>query len=155
MKIVVLAGVLALAAAGPASATGSHAGGHYTFGEPAKAAEATRTVAVKLTDEMKLVHDLKQVRKGEVIRFVVTNAGAIPHEFSVGDPASQRAHAAMMQEMPDMKHEDDPAALTLEPGETKELTWRFDKAAGGWIELACQMPGHYERGMMSKIKLVE
>jgi uncharacterized cupredoxin-like copper-binding protein len=154
MKTFALAAILALAAATPAFAAGSHAGGHYTFGEPADAADATRTVEVKLTDEMRIAHDLKEVKGGEVIRFVVTNTGAMPHEFSVGDSASQRAHAAMMKKMPDMKHEGDPAALTLQPGETKELTWRFNKPVQGWIEFSCQMPGHFDRGMTSKVKFV-
>ena len=59
------------------------------------------------------------------------------------------------KKMPDMKHENDPTALTLAPGETKELTWRFDKDVKGQIVLACQMPGHYDGGMVSKIPFVK
>lgn len=152
----VVLGLLCLALATPAAqATGMHAGGHYGFGSPATAAEATRIVAVSLTDEMRLVLDLPEVRRNDVVRFVVTNTGAAPHEFSIGDSASQRAHAAMMKKMPDMKHENDPTALTLAPGETKELTWRFDKDVKGQIVLACQMPGHYDGGMVSKIPFVK
>jgi uncharacterized cupredoxin-like copper-binding protein len=152
----VFLGLVAIVLVTPvAQATGTHAGGHYGFGTPATTAEATITVPVKLTDEMRIVLDLPQVRGNEVVRFVVTNTGASPHEFSIGDSASQRAHAAMMKKMPDMKHENDPTALTLAPGETKELTWRFDKDVKGQIELACQMPGHYDGGMVSKIPFVK
>lgn len=149
MKITVLAALL-LAAAVPAFAAGDHAGGHHSFGEPGKAAEASRTINVTL-DEMKILHDLKQVKRGETIRFVVTNKGAMEHEFSVGDTASQRAHAAMMKKNPHMKHDNDPTAVTLSPGETKEVVWKFNRTIQGQIEFACQMPGHYEAGMTSKV----
>ena len=146
--------VMAVAAPG-AQATGTHAGGHYGFGTPATAAEATRTVKVSLTEDMRIVLDLPEVRRNDVIRFVVTNTATVPHEFSIGDSASQRAHAAMMKKMPDMKHENDPTALTLAPGETRELAWRFDKEVKGRIVLACQMPGHYDSGMVSQIPFVK
>jgi uncharacterized cupredoxin-like copper-binding protein len=153
MKIHAFAAVLALALASPAAATGMHGAGHTAFGAPAPAAEATRTVAVTLSDDMAIRMDLDAIKVGEVIRFVVTNAGAQAHEFSVGDTASQRAHAAMMKKMPGMTHDDDPAALTLQPGETKELTWRFDVPVKGKVVFACQMPGHYDGGMVRAVPL--
>jgi uncharacterized cupredoxin-like copper-binding protein len=51
----------------------------------------------------------------------VTNVGRITHEFSISDRASQRAHALMMKKMPNMKHEDDPATVTVEPGQIKTV----------------------------------
>ena len=150
----VLAAVLALAAS-PAFGSGTHQGGHYSFGEPGSPAEVSRTVNVTLNDEMKIVHDLEQVKLGETIRFVVTNQGAGEHEFSVGDAASQRAHAAMMKKMPEMKHEDDPAAVTVPPGESREIVWKFSKPVQGPLEFSCHLPGHYEAGMTTKIALVK
>ena len=69
----------------------------------------------------------------------------------LGDTASQRAHVAMMKKMPDMRHENDPAAVTLAPGETKEVIWKFSKPIRGQLEFACQIPGHYDAGMTSKV----
>jgi uncharacterized cupredoxin-like copper-binding protein len=74
----------------------------------------------------------------------VTNAGKIEHEFVIGDAEEQRQHAAMMEEMPDMKH-DEGNAVSLEPGQTKKLIWRFEKPET--VEIACHVPGHYEAGM--------
>jgi uncharacterized cupredoxin-like copper-binding protein len=150
----VLAAILALAAA-PAFAGGTHQGGHYSFGEPGSPAEVSRTVKVTLNDEMKILHDLEQVKLGETIRFVVTNQGAGEHEFALGDAASQRAHAAMMKKMPDMKHENDPAAVTLAPGASGEIVWKFSKPVQGMLEFSCHVPGHYEAGMTTKIALVK
>ncbi len=128
----------------------------YTFGEPGKTADVTQTIQVDAVDangEMRFEHAPLTIKQGETIKFVVTNKGEIAHEFSIGDAASQRAHAAMMQKMPDMKHENDATAVTLQPGQTKELVWTFSKPVKGQIELACQVPGHYEGGMVSKLPL--
>jgi len=150
-----IACLIALVVASPsARATGTHGHGLYAFGSPATAAEATRTVAVRLTDALRIDLDLPAVHRNEVVRFVVTNTGASPHEFTIGDSASQHAHAEMMARMPDMKHTEDASALSLAPGETRELTWRFDKEIKDFVELACQIPGHYEGGMVSRIPFV-
>jgi uncharacterized cupredoxin-like copper-binding protein len=143
------------ALSGRAIADGSHAG-HYDFGEPGTPAAVSRTIKMEAVDaegEMRFEHAPLSIKLGETIRFVVTNKGQIPHEFIIGDAASQHAHAKMMQEMPGMTHED-ASAITLQPGETKELIWHFNKPVQGGIELACQMPGHYESGMVSKVTLI-
>lgn len=147
-----------MAVAATANATGTHEGEHYEFGEPGKAGNVTKTVMVDAVDEngeMRFIHEPLTIKQGDVVKFVVTNKGAMPHEFSIGDSPSQRAHALMMEKMPDMKHENDATAITLEPGETKELIWAFTKPIKGQIELACQMPGHYSGGMVSKVKMVK
>ncbi|BCL74592.1 copper oxidase [Jeongeupia sp. HS-3] len=144
-------------AAMPAFSTGEHAGGHggYSFGEPGKAAEVSRTIKVRTLDAMKFEFDpaVGTIKKGETIRFIVSNPGQIAHEFAIGDAASQRAHALMMQKMPGMKHDADPSTVSLAAGETKTLIWKFDKAASGGIVLACHIPGHYEAGMQAKAAL--
>ncbi len=109
---------------------------------------------VAATDDMTLVMGLTSIRQGETIEFVVTNTGDIPHEFSIGDTGSQRAHANLMKKNPDMKHHDDPSALTLGPGETGTLVWKFSKPpVQGEIVFACQMPGHWDAGMLHRAKL--
>lgn len=138
-----------------ALAGGQHAGHHaYSFGEPGKAAEASRTISVEANDQMRFVHEPFEIKQGETVRFEVRNSGKVRHEFSIGDAASQRAHALMMKKMPDMQHDDDPSAVTLEPGESKTLVWKFSKAIpAGHVLFACQIPGHFEAGMHSKVKL--
>ncbi|MFL5334581.1 MAG: hypothetical protein ACJ8H8_15650 [Geminicoccaceae bacterium] len=138
----VLAGVVASAAA-------AHETGHYSFGEPGTAAEVTRTVEVTADDRdgMRFVMDLNAVRQGEVIRFVVTNAGAVDHEFSIGDTAAQQAHAMAMADEMDIRHEHDPTAIRVVPGATRELIWQFDRPIRGTLVFACQIPGHYAGGM--------
>ncbi|TDQ82330.1 putative cupredoxin-like copper-binding protein [Dongia mobilis] len=156
--VTLLAAASLMSATVAANAAGTHEGGHYEFGEPGKAENVTKTVLVDAVDEngeMRFVHEPLTIKQGDVVKFVVTNRGTMPHEFSVGDSPSQRAHALMMEKMPDMKHENDATAITLEPGETKELIWAFTKPIKGQIELACQMPGHYAGGMVTKVRMVK
>jgi uncharacterized cupredoxin-like copper-binding protein len=145
----------AMLASSVALADAGHKGGRYSFGEPGKESEVTRTVEVLADDRdgMKFIMDVGPIRQGETIKFVVTNKGSGEHEFSVGDTASQRAHAKLMAKNPDMKHEGDPSAIHIPPGESKELIWKFSKPVQGQIVFACQIPGHYEGGMVHQAKL--
>ena len=78
----------------------------------------------------------------------MTNEGAIVHDFTVGDEETQNEHEAQMTEMPGMGHEE-PNLLTLDPGETGELTWRF--TSPGTVLLGCHQPGHYAGGMVATV----
>jgi uncharacterized cupredoxin-like copper-binding protein len=111
--ITLSAALAAVLGSGAALADAGHKGGHYSFGEPGKEAEVTRTVEVTADDRdgMRFVMDVGSIQQGEVIKFVVTNKGQGEHEFTVGDTASQRAHARLMAKNPDMKHEGDPSAI--------------------------------------------
>jgi uncharacterized cupredoxin-like copper-binding protein len=91
------------------------------------------------------------VNRGETVRFVVTNAGKIEHEFMIGDPQEQQAHDVMMQSTPGMKH-DEANTVSLAPGKTKSLVWTFTKE--GRFEAGCHVPGHYPAGMKMAITVV-
>lgn len=129
-----------------------HASKQANFGQPGKADQVQRTIEVKALDTLRYDPQTFTVKAGETIRFVVTNVGQLKHEFIIGDPAEQRAHAEMMKKMPGMVHED-PNALSLEPGETKTLIWQFGQA--GVVEVACHVSGHYEAGMVAQVKVGE
>jgi uncharacterized cupredoxin-like copper-binding protein len=140
-------GFLACWLAGPAALADAGHDKGYTFGSPGRDSEASRTVEVLASDDMRFSPGKLDVRLGETVKFLLKNVGKIRHEFALGDRASQRAHVLMMKKMPDMKHGDDPAAVTIEPGEAKTLVWKFDKKPASPIEIACHEPGHYEAGM--------
>lgn len=121
-------------------------------GHAGQADKVTREVKVTALDTMRYEPALTQVKRGETVRFVVTNAGKLAHEFVIGDASEQQAHAEMMRKMPNMKHEDSNM-LSLEPGETKSLVWQF--ADDGELEIACHVPGHYEAGMRAKLSVAK
>lgn len=105
-------------------------------------------VDVTLTDALRIDPDQMSVPAGVPVTFVVTNAGALPHEFVVGDEAAQAAHGSAMLGMGSMTH-DEPTAIGLQPGESKELTITFDEP--GEMLAGCHVPGHYAAGMKATI----
>ena len=125
----------------------AHDDGHFVAGEPGVPNRPAKVVEIVMSDadgHMVYKPDRLKVARGEQIKFVIRNHGALAHEFVLGDKSENRAHAQMMASMPDMKH-DDPNAKTLEPGESSSLVWRFSRE--GEFEFACLFPGHYEAGM--------
>jgi len=50
-----------------------------------------------------------------------------------------------------MMEHNDPNSVLLEPGKQAEVIWRFTKEAE--LEFACNVPGHYESGMMGPIHM--
>jgi uncharacterized cupredoxin-like copper-binding protein len=95
-------------------------------------------------DTMRYAPAKLTVKSGQTVRFIITNAGKLKHEFAIGDAEEQRQHAEMMKRIPAMTYEHGNA-VSLEPGVTKELVWQFGKP--GTFEIACHIPGHYEAGM--------
>ena len=135
-----------------------HGAGHgnhahkSTVGQPADADDATETIHVTALDTMRFEFDNEfEITPGKTITFVVTNTGKVRHEFSIGNEADQISHAEAMMKNPEMVHGDGEAAITLEAGETKSLTWKFD--GDEEVVFACTLPGHYQAGMLRKQKI--
>jgi uncharacterized cupredoxin-like copper-binding protein len=107
------------------------------------ASQAEIRVEVTLTDSSTIQLASTTVPVGVPVTFVVTNAGAIVHEFLLGDEEAQAEHE---QEMlaGGMAH-DEPNGIAVEPGETKELTFTFEEP--GETLAGCHEPGHYAAGM--------
>lgn len=125
-------------------------GGATAIGEAGDEARATRTVDVDMRDTMRFSPATLTVRRGDTVRFVVTNSGKLRHEMMLGTSASLAEHAKMMQTTPGMSHEE-PNAVTLEPGERKTLVWHFTQP--GTVDFACLEPGHFEAGMRGVINV--
>jgi len=54
----------------------------------------------------------------------------------------------MSKKNPAMAHSH-PNSVLLSPGEKAELIWKFSNTVD--IEAACNVPGHYDVGMIAKI----
>ena len=167
--------VAATTAASGAFAAGGHSGGHghgLAIGEPGKAAQATRTIEVTAGDNFYEPEKI-EVKAGETIRFVITNTGEVVHDFTLGTAEMHAEHQKEMAMMVEhgviegdkinrdmmkmdmgggrtMEHNDPNSAL-LEPGETAEIVWKFTEPMT--LEFACNVPGHYDAGMMGSIEV--
>ncbi|OYW21187.1 MAG: oxidase [Burkholderiales bacterium 12-64-5] len=105
-----------------------------------------------MTDNMRFTPAQISVRQGETVRFVVKNSGAVKHELVFGTPEELKEHYAMMVKMPGMEHADDNM-VTVAPGKTGEVVWRFTKA--GKVDFACLQPGHYDAGMKGLVTVAQ
>ncbi len=126
---------------------GGHAAKFFAAGEPGTPDAAYRTIEIVMNDasgEMAFSPNTLEVKRGEQVRFVLQNAGAVDHEFLIDTAANNAHHKAAMAENPDMQHAE-PNGRRLAPETTSELIWRFTKP--GSFEIACLIPGHYEAGM--------
>lgn len=119
-------------------------------GEPGDPKGAARTIEVQMGDNMRFAPSLIQVKQGETIRFVVRNNGQVKHEMVLGTMAALREHAEMMKKHPEMEH-DEPNQALADPGKTAQIVWRFTKA--GEFDFGCLQPGHFEAGMLGKIRV--
>lgn len=114
-------------------------------GEPG---EVTRTVEIRMTDDMRFAPDHIPVKLGETLRLVAINAGQLLHEIVIGTPEELVEHAQLMQKHPGMEHEE-PYMAHVDPGQRGEIIWTFNRA--GSFEFACLIPGHFEAGMKGTI----
>lgn len=142
-----------------ASATGHDhaASGHdhsaeTAIGLPGKVEDVERIVVVDMADTMRFSPESLSVKQGETVRLVVRNNGKIRHEMTLGTIADLKDHAALMLKHPNMQHTD-PNMVQVEPGEVKEVVWKFSKA--GQVEFACLQPGHFEAGMKGLVQVVQ
>jgi uncharacterized cupredoxin-like copper-binding protein len=173
-----IAAAIGLAASAPAFAAGAHSGGHgggeAMHGSPGQPSQVDRTVEVVMHDNYYEPETL-EVEAGETIRFRVRNSGQLVHEFNLGTPAMHAAHKDEMMMM--MEHgvlhadrideqaakrmqasmghgmHDDPNSALLEPGESAEVIWTFPEGGKATLEFACNVPGHYEAGMVGEVHL--
>lgn len=122
------------------------------FGRAADPAKATHVVKIAMGDTMRYSPDRISVKRGETVRFVVTNEGKLMHELVLGTKKELDAHAAMMKMHPDMEHQE-PNMLHVAPGKTGEMGWRFSKA--GEFHFACLEPGHFEAGMKGVVVVTD
>ena len=114
-----------------------------------------------------------QIKEGETIKFEVENAGMLVHEFNIANKMMHMKHQPEMIKMAEngillafsidkekmkkmekmdksMSHSHSNSVL-LEPKQKGYIIWKFDNAVN--IEVACNVPGHYQAGMIAKVNI--
>ena len=141
------------------------------IGEKGKLSEVTRVIEIKMYDNFYEPNEIK-VKKGETIKFKVHNFGELVHEFNIatkemhlkhqpemmklvaneillGDRIDKKKMKEMAKKDHSMSHSHSNSVL-LEPNKEGEIIWKFNTEAK--LEAACNIPGHYETGMIAQIK---
>ncbi len=144
--------ILIAAACSGTGSTASPSGSAGSLSPAGTASPAVQKVEVKLTDALKMEPAEMTVKAGQPVTFVVTNSGAIQHEFYLGDESAQNKHENEMMSGGGMAM-DEPDGIVLKPGETKELTHTFPMA-GAFVG-ACHETGHYAQGMKAMITVTD
>ena len=114
-----------------------------------------------------------KIKAGETIKFELVNAGELVHEFNIANKMMHMKHQPQMEKMVEneilfadsidknkmkkmakidksMGHSHSNSVL-LEPKQKGDIIWKFDNAVN--IEIACNVPGHYQVGMMAKVDI--
>ena len=72
----------------------------------------------------------------------------VENEILLSDRVDKEKMKQMAKKNPSMAHTHSNSVL-LSPGEKGELVWKFSNKTK--IEAACNVPGHYQDGMIAKI----
>lgn len=121
-----------------------------SFGKPADAKKAARTITVDMSDRMRFTPAALTVKQGDTVKFVVKNSGKVMHEFVLGTMKELKEHSELMKKHPGMEH-DEPYMAHVAPGKTATLAWQFTKS--GEFHFGCLLPGHFEAGMIGNINV--
>ena len=140
------------------------------IGEKGDPSKVDRTIIIKMYDNYYEPNIIK-VKKGETIKFVVQNLGEMVHEYNIATKEMHIKHQPEMQKLVDhgillvdkidmkkmktMSKKDHSLShshsnsVMIEPKKTGEIIWKFSKSLT--LEMACNIPGHYETGMVGQI----
>lgn len=140
------------------AATGhSHGETPTTERDPTMSAQViSRSIEVRMDDQMRFTPSSLTVQAGETIRFVLHNAGRTEHEMVLGHPQEIAAHAQAMKQAAStggqMQHAHGTGVeITLGAGQKAEWVVNFPQATV--LEMACLIPGHYEAGMHGTVEV--
>ena len=148
----------------------SFAGSMKMIGEEGNMSEVSKVIEVKMYDNYYEPSEFK-INKNQTIKFIVYNYGELVHEFNIATKEMHFKHQPEMMKMVvneiivggkidknkmkemsktdhSMSHSHSNSVL-LEPNQSAELIWKFNTDSS--LEAACNIPGHYESGMVAKI----
>jgi uncharacterized cupredoxin-like copper-binding protein len=150
------------------------AAGHHSaaVGSVGKASDVSRTIDVVMMDNYYEPENIN-IKAGETVRFKVSNKGMSVHEFNIGTADMHEGHQKEMMMMVQhgviqggkinremmkmdmgngktMEH-NDPNSVLLAAGEAGEIIWTFPSDTE--LEFACNVPGHYQSGMVGDIMI--
>ena len=150
----------------------SYADKNMKIGSHGKLSDVNRIIKVKMYDNY-YEPSFFNIKAGETIKFEVENFGELVHEFNIANALMHMQHQPEMEKMVEneilfsdyidkkkmkkiakldksMGHSHSNSVL-LAPKEKKNLIWKFHNTSN--IEIACNVPGHYQAGMIAKVTI--
>ena len=140
------------------------------IGEKGNLADVSKVITVKMYDNYYEPSKF-EIKKNQTIKFIVYNYGEFVHEFNIATKKMHLKHQPEMMKMVEneillanridkkkmkelskkdhsMSHSHSNSVL-LEPNQSGEIIWKFNTDAE--LEAACNVPGHYQSGMIAEI----
>ena len=150
----------------------AYADKNMKIGSKGDETDVTRVIKVVMYDNYYEPSSF-QIKEGETVKFEVENAGMLVHEFNIANKIMHMKHQPEMIKMAEngillalsidkekmkkmakmdksMGHSHSNSVL-LEPKQKGYIIWKFDNAVN--IEVACNVPGHYQAGMIAKVNI--
>ena len=150
----------------------AYADKNMKIGSKGDETDVTRVIKVVMYDNYYEPNSF-WIKKGETVKFEVENAGMLVHEFNIANKMMHMKHQPEMTKMAEngillafsidkekmkkmakidksMGHSHSNSVL-LEPNEKGDIVWKFENAVN--IEIACNVPGHYQIGMIAKVDI--
>ena len=150
----------------------AYADKNMKIGSKGDETDVTRVIKVVMYDNYYEPSSF-QIKEGETVKFEVENAGMLVHEFNIANKMMHMKHQPEMIKMVEngillafsideekmkkmakmdksMGHSHSNSVL-LEPKQKGDIIWKFDDAVN--IEVACNVPGHYQAGMIAKVNI--
>ncbi len=134
-----------------AASTGPVIKDQKPWGIAAEPKEASRSVEIRMSDNMRFTPSHLEVREGETLRLRAVNRGKVMHEIVIGTRQELEAHAELMKKHPNMEH-DEPYMAHVAPSKRGDIVWTFNRP--GDFEFACLIPGHFEAGMRGTLRVI-
>ena len=120
----------------------------HSWGRQGDPRKVSHTIPVGMADTMRFTPSRLTIKRGDTVRFVVSNSGKVMHEMVLGTEEELRKHAELMKKHPGMEH-DEPYMAHVAPGKKEEIVWTFTRP--GTFMYGCLIPGHWEAGMKGSI----
>ena len=122
-----------------------YAGSMNMIGQKGKTSEVDRVIQIKMHDNYYIPNKLTKkihIKHQPEMELMMENEILLANkiDYKKMKEASKKNHS--------MSHSHANSVL-LEPGKKGELIWKFNTDAK--LEAACNVPGHYESGMIAKI----
>jgi uncharacterized cupredoxin-like copper-binding protein len=149
IAVLLVAAVIGAAACGDAGDTGDTGDSGTTAVPPL---ESARTIELEMHDIAYMPTEIT-ARRGELIRLVLQNRGALTHDFTVHEVPLEglRTEGGLVAGGHAGHTRESAIHLALEAGTRGEIEFRATE--GGEYEFYCDEPGHRDAGMRGVLRI--
>lgn len=130
----------------PSAATRTVAAHEKPFGREGDPRKVARTIRIEIADAPHFSPSEVRVKRGQTVRFVVSNTGHSPHRFALGTHEGLKAQVARIRNGADRAQH---PGFEVRPGQAVRFVWHFTRS--GEFHYASLMPDQFDAGAVGTI----